>query len=136
PGLAQTSARTPEADRLVVALPALRIAEHPPRRVEDVLRPRDRLEHIRRGARDQFRPQQGRLILVLPLDLARLGVRHRAEDVVPGDAGLHGASQIHCPPRARDRRASATGTLRLRPGLVARACAGAWSPLADAQGGE
>ena len=78
----------------MVALAAVRVAEHLPRRVQHVLGPRDRREHVRRGARDQFRTQQGRLILVLPLDRARLGVRHRAEDVGPGYVGFHGASWI------------------------------------------
>jgi hypothetical protein len=38
-----------------------------------LLRAHDCREHIRRGAKDQFQPQQGRLGVVLRLELARLG---------------------------------------------------------------
>jgi len=113
PRLCQASARTPEADRLVVALAAVRIPEHVPRRVQEFLRQPDRRDDVRRGARDQFWPQQAHLILVLPLDLGRFGARHHAEHVVPGDAGRYGVSWI-TPMGAGGR----SGSSRLAAGRV------------------
>jgi len=91
PWLTQVPAGAPEAYRLVVALPAHRIAEHLPRLLQQALRQGDPLDHVRRGTRDQLRPQQARLGVVLTPDLRRLGAGQHAKDVIPGDPGLHGA---------------------------------------------
>jgi NAD(P)-dependent dehydrogenase (short-subunit alcohol dehydrogenase family) len=86
PGLPQASARTPQAGRLVVAPAPVRIAEHLPRRVQELLSPRDRREHVRRGARDSsgmaaYAVSKAALVhltRVLDLELRPLGIRVNA----------------------------------------------------------
>src|SRR5262249_30054424 len=88
--LGQPSAAAPDAGRGVIAGPGCGIAQHAPRRVEELLRPRDCGENRRWRARNELRPQQARFGLILALNLRRGGAWHRVEQVIPGDHRLHG----------------------------------------------
>src|SRR6516165_9754745 len=85
----QPSAAAPDADDCVISGPGYRIAQHAPRLVEELLRPRDRGDHRRRRARDKLWPQHARLGVVFILNLLSGGARHYVENVIPGDHRLH-----------------------------------------------
>src|SRR6516165_6712661 len=93
----QPSAAAPDADDCVIPGPGYRIAQHAPRLVEELLRPRDRGDHRRRRARDKLWPQHARLGVVFILNLLSGGARHYVENVIPGDHRLHGTSGIEAP---------------------------------------
>jgi hypothetical protein len=85
PWRSQASASAAKAGRFVVAGPIRRIGEHAPCLAENLACARGGRDNRRRRARDQFRPQQPHLGVVLVLDLLGGGARQHPEKVVPGN---------------------------------------------------
>jgi hypothetical protein len=85
-GRCQAPAVAPDADRHVVAGAISGISQHPRGGAENFARPCRGGDNRRRRARDEFRPQQACLGVVLVPDLLRRGTGQHSENVIPGDA--------------------------------------------------